>query len=306
MNTMKFFFNHYSFSLLETKEECKVLLIDLIQALDLLDSKIKLTNFDFFVEVESFWNLLLIEELTLEKLLEELGRDVENFFIDFISRSNKIENLFSLDNYLEMIPSYDIQLKDDGNSEQYYLLSLSYDLDGFLLSVNKNIWNKSFVKAWKVNSPNYEQVELKNIANKLHSLEFINIKNKEIKEEIISKLPHENIFYAQEFKDAYISEKYSILRTKIIEKIKKAEEINFEINGFLVKSIEGDIWQIKVGSQGGLQQSAVRVLFKRDDLNIYIVHIFTKQGGNTYNYNRDISIAKENYNKLREDLNDAI
>ena len=144
-----------------------------------------------------------------------------------------------------------------------------------------------------------EKVILNNIANQDHVLSHYNDKQ-------FDKLPQEDIFYTEGFIKDYLSPTYLGSQKKILKQINESLAIQFIVNGDLIKTIEGDIWEIRVGSVNGLQQSAIRILFKKEREKVFILRIFIKQGESTYDYSNDVRLAKEDYAVLKEKIKNGI
>lgn len=294
--------NTLSNKTITSREEVNDLLLQLVYGIkDFLSYK-EYKGSRFYTEEKDIYNFEIINDYQFKEAMKSLKREILDFFSQFLDKQCDNDCLNKItDKEMENILDSDLYFDDEPFSGQNYII-LSYCVEKrtFLLSFGKDKWNEYKVIAKKIKEDgSSEKVILNNIANKEHSKSHYHEKQ-------LENLPANNIFYTQEFKDDYLSANYDVVRSKIVKKIKEAEEINFEIDGFLVKSIDGDIWQIKIGTQGGLQQSAVRVLFKKISSNIYIVHILTKQGGTTYNYETDVAIAQKNYVKLKKELDSEI
>jgi len=298
MNEEKFFFNHYSL----TSENATALLSSLIEGIKFFYLKKQLENivFYFYTEMDSFWDFKIDDNLSMKDVFNNLQAEYQSFFIDFISKSIEIKNIFENEEILNQLPNYDIVIKGDGSGEQYYLFVLNTDLNGVLLSFNQGTWVESLIEVCKVEDNKYIDIKLKNIAKREHAIELLSFEEEAIKKAILEKLPNKNIVYSKSFQNWLLSYDSSSIE-KIINKISEAEKNNFNIDGFLVKSINQNIWQIKIGTQGGLQQSAIRVLFIKNNSRIYILHGFVKQGGSTYDYTKDINITNQLFNDIEQE-----
>lgn len=294
--------NTLSNKTISSKKEVDDLLLQLVYGIKDFLSYNEYKGSRFYTEEKDIHNFEIINGYQFKEAIKSLNREILDFFSLFLDKQCNNDCLNKItDEEMENILDGDLYFDDEPFSGQNYII-LSYCVEKrtFLLSFGKDRWNEYKVIAKKTKEDgSSEKVILNNIANKEHSKSHYHEKQ-------LENLPANNIFYTQEFKDDYLSANYDVARSKIVKKIKEAEKINFEIDGLLVKSIDGDIWQIKIGTQGGLQQSAVRVLFKKISSNIYIVHIFTKQGGTTYNYETDVAIAQKNYVKLKKELDSEI
>lgn len=293
--------NTLSNETINTKEEVDELLLQLVYGIkDFLSYK-EYKGSRFYTEEKDIHNFEIINGYKFKDAIKSLKREIVDFFSQFVDKqcdSNCLDKI--TDKEMENILDADLYFDDEAyNGQKYIILSYCLEKRTFLLSLGTKKWIDYKIIANKVKEDgSSEKVILNNIANKEHSKNHYNDKQFE-------KLPKENIFYSQEFKKWFLSYDLSIVE-KIISKINESNANNFDIDGFLVKSIDADIWQIKIGTQGGLQQSAIRVLFKKDTSKIYILHGFVKQGGTTYDYSSDIVIAQKNYKKLKETLIDDL
>lgn len=265
MNPIKLFFNHYSFSEIKNLEDCNELLVLLINALETFDTKIKF-NYDFFIEVEKLLDFEVFSGVTLESALENLDEDLESFFLDFLSRSNSIENLFTIDKYIELLPEYDICIDNDGSGEQYYLLCLSHSLDGCLLSMDKDIWSDSLVSVWKIaEGKTPEKVDLRNISKDENSNNFVDFIQKKEKDVILDKLPQDNMFFSEGFKK-WLFERTEGDIEKIIAKMNFAMEHKKERRDGCIGKIDSDeisdLYEFVIGDSNENDKAKIRIFFK--------------------------------------------
>eukprot|EP01028_Stygiella_incarcerata_P004765 TRINITY_DN2070_c0_g1_i2.p2 TRINITY_DN2070_c0_g1~~TRINITY_DN2070_c0_g1_i2.p2 ORF type:complete len:272 (-),score=-54.90 TRINITY_DN2070_c0_g1_i2:326-1141(-) len=252
----------------------------------------------FYTEEKDILEFEIIENYKFKDAIKSLKREVLEPFFLFLSRKCNTDCLNKMtDNEMENILDGDLYFDDEPfHGQKYMILSYCLEKKTFLLSFGKNRWLNYKVIANKTQKDGLsEKVILNNIANKEHVVSHYNDK-------LLAQLPQRNIFYTIEFKKLYLSDYYASSREKIIDKITEAIKSQFNIDGFLIKTITNDIWQIKIGTMGGLQQSAIRVLFKKDGDRAYILHMFTKQGGTTYNYTPEISVAENNYANIDKGL----
>ena len=293
----KFFFNHYSL----TSDDATNLLSTMIEGIKVfyLKKRLENTTFYFYTEMDNFWDFKIDTHLTMRDVFFSLEDAYKSFFIQFIEKSVKIENIFENEEILEKLPNYDIVIKGDGSGEQYYLFVLNTDLNGILLSFNQGTWVESLVDVCKVEDNNYIDIKLKNIAKKEHAIELLSFEKEALKEEILGKLPTTNIIYSDDFKGWYLSKDISTIE-KITTKINQCVSMKFVSDGFLLKKLQDDVWQIRIGTEGGLQESAIRVLFKYDESSIYILWYVEKQGERNYDYSSDIDKANEIFKKIKE------
>jgi len=291
----KFFFNHYSL----TTDNSNDLLSTLIEGIKTFYLKKPLNNvrFYFYTEMESFWDFQIDNRVTMKDVFHNLQAEYQSFFIQFISQSIEIKNIFENEDILNQLPNYDVVPKGDGSGEQYYLLALNTDLDGILLSFNRDIWVKSLVEVSKVDNKKneYTDIVLKNIATKEHA-------NSLVSKAILEKLPTNNIVYSDDFRDWFLGKKegHSPDISKVTIQINECIEKDFEIDLNLIKPLDSEVFEIRVGSQGGLQKSQIRILFKFDNYKKYILLGLIKHGSNTYDYSDDINKANELFKKIKE------
>jgi len=277
-------FNHYSIDENSSIDEVNSFFLELSKGIKKYILKNGIANSKFFTELENFKNYEIINGYTILNAIKELSRDLKSIILDLITMRCNDDCLNKLSKEdEEKITDYEIIFPNEAHENDYMILSFVLEKNGILLSFNRNRWIDSTIEVLKYKEGLTEREFIDNIATEEHA-EF------HIKNSIIKKLPNENIIYSNLFEDWFLSHDTSTI-DKIISKVNKAKKLNFDIDGFLIKSIDKDIWQIKIGTLGGLQQSAIRVLFKKDTTNIYILHGFIKQGGTTYDYSADIELA---------------
>jgi len=288
-------FNTLSIENLENREEVNDLLIQLAYGITKFLSYKEYRGSRFYFEEKNIFNLEIIEGYKFRDALISIKPEIARTLHLFMKQQCNSDCLNKMsDEEIENIIDSDLYFDDEPyNAQKYLILSYSLDKKTFLLSFGKDRWINYKIIANKVKEDgSSKKVILDNIANKEHVIAHYNQKQ-------LDKLPTENIIYSDNFKNWFLLQDNSSI-DKIVSKIGEAEKINFDIDGFLVKSIHQNIWQIKIGTQGGLQQSAIRVLFIKNDSKIYILHGFVKQGGSTYDYTNDISIATEIYKRTNE------
>ncbi len=290
--------NTLSNTKIESREEVNRLLLQMALSIKKFLSYDEYKNSRFYTEEKNINEFEIIMDYKFKDALNSLKREILEPFAFFLSRRCDTDCLNKMtDEEMEKIFDDDLYFDDEAYSGQNYMI-LSYCLEKktFLLSFEKDRWTSYKVIANKIkNGGSSEKVILNNIASREHVL--LHYKDKAIEE-----LPKENISYSDEFKELYLSDYYSVSREKIVVKIAESMKNGFDIDGFLIKTISDDIWQIKVGTMGGLQQSAIRILCKKVDTRVYILHMFTKQGETNYNYIPEVNLAKNNYKKLIKNL----
>lgn len=279
---------------IESKEEVNSLLLQMALSIKEFLSYDEYKTSRFYTEEKDVLEFEIIKNYKFKDAIKSLKREVLEPFSLFLSRKCDTDCLNEMtDEEMENILDGDLYFEDEPfNGQNYIILSYCLEKKTFLLSFEKNRWTSYKVIAKKVKGGGVsEKVILNNIANKEHVLSHY-------KDKVIKELPQNNITYSDEFKELYLNDYYSESREKIVGKITESIKNGFNIDGFLIKTISDDIWQIKVGTMGGLQQSAIRILCKKVDTRVYILHMFTKQGGTTYNYTPEVNLAKTNYKKL--------
>jgi hypothetical protein len=218
----------------------------------------------------------------MREVFVTLEDDYKSFFIQFIEKSIKIENIFENEEILEQLPNYDIVIKGDGSGEQYYLLSLNTDIDGILLSFNRDIWIHSLVEVSKVDTVNneYSNIFLKNISKKEHAVEILEKEEKIIKESILEKLPNNSIKYTYAFM-VWLKEQESTHIKQTVEKINFAMEHKLERRLGAIGKIDSKeinhLYEVVIGSPSGMEDAQIRVFFKDFDNTTYFLYGFIKQ-----------------------------
>ncbi|MDX4068110.1 hypothetical protein [Aliarcobacter skirrowii] len=286
MNSLNLFFNHYSFLEIE-EEECKSLLSLLIKAIEALDNKLDF-QYDFYIEVEKLLDFKVYDGITLETVLDNLDEDLEHFFLDFLTRSNNIENLFSIDKYLELLPDYDVYLDGDGSGEQYYLLSLSYSLNGYLLSLARNIWDKPLVNVGRFNKDQTsERIDLNNISNENHSNGLVEVIQEKEKYLIFNQLPQDKMFYTDAFKKWFFKRTEGDIE-KIIAKMNFAMKHKIDRRNGCIGKIDSaeisNLYEVVVGDSNENDRAKIRVFFKDYNHITNVIYGFIKcrEEGMTY------------------------
>lgn len=287
---------------ISTKEEVNNLLSQMAFAVK------KFLSFDeyklsrFYTEEENVEEFEIIENYKFKDAIKSLKRETLDFFSIFLSMKcdNDCLNKITEDE-MEKILGSDLYFDGEAfDGQKYIILSYCLEKKTFLLSFGKDKWEKYKVIAHKMEKDgSSEKVILNNIANQDHVLSHYNDKQ-------FDKLPQEDIFYTEGFIKDYLSPTYLGSQKKILKQINESLAIQFIVNGDLIKTIEGDIWEIRVGSVNGLQQSAIRILFKKEREKVFILRIFIKQGESTYDYSNDVRLAKEDYAVLKEKIKNGI
>jgi len=284
-------FNQHSIDENSTIDEVNEFFLELSKGIKKYISVNGIKNSRFFTELENFIRYEIIVGYKIVDAIRSLSRDLQSIILDLITMRCNDDCLNKLsDEDAEQITDYEIIFPDEAPKNDYIILSFVLEKNGILLSFNRDRWIDNTIEVLKYKDDKTDKAHIDNIATEKHA-EF------HIKNLILQKLPNQNVIYSNVFKDWFLIHDASTIE-KIASKIIEAEKLNFDIDGFLIKSIDKDIWQIKIGTLGGLQQSAIRVLFKKDTTKIYILHGLVKQGGTTYDYSLDIKLAKKNYKEL--------
>ena len=274
----KFFFNHYSL----TSDDATNLLSTMIEGIKVfyLKKRLENTTFYFYTEMDSFWDFKVDTHLTMRDVFFSLEDAYKSFFIQFIEKSVKIENIFENEEILNQLPNYDIVIKGDGSGEQYYLFVLNTDLNGVLLSFNQGTWVESLVEVCKVEDNNYIDIKLKNIAKKEHAIELLSFENEALKEKVLGNLSHENIKYTDAFITWLNLRDISHLE-HIVEKINFAMEHKLERRAGAIGKINSkeinNLFEVVVGSPQGMEDAQIRVFFKDFDGVTYFLYGFIKR-----------------------------
>lgn len=283
---------------IESKEEVNSLLFQMALSIKEFLSYDEYKTSRFYTEEKDVLEFEIIKNYKFKDAIKSLKREILEPFYLFLSRKCDTDCLNEMaDEEIENILDGDLYFEDEAfNSQKYMILSYCLEKKTFLLSFGKNRWTKYKVIAKKVkDGGNSEKVILNNIANKEHVLAHY-------KDKRINDLPKDNIYYSKQFIRDYLSSTFLSSQEKILKQIKESLNIKFIVNGDLIKTIESDIWEIRVGSVAGLQQSAIRILFKKVLEKVFILHIFIKQGEATYDYSDDIKLAKTTYNLLKKEI----
>lgn len=286
MSSLNLFFNHYSFLEIEEEESTSLLSL-LIKAIEVLDNKLDF-QYDFYIEVEKLLDFEVYDGITLETVLDNLDEDLEHFFLDFLTRSNNIENLFSIDKYLELLPDYDVYLDGDGSGEQYYLLSLSYSLNGYLLSLARNIWDKPLVNVGRFNKDQTsERIDLNNISNENHSNSLVEVIQEKEKYLIFNQLPQDKMLYTNAFKKWFFKRTKGDIE-KIISKMNFAMDHKLDRRDGCIGKIDSgeisDLYEVVVGDSNENDKAKIRIFFKDHNNITNVIYGFIKfrEEGLTY------------------------
>ena len=279
-------FNHHSINEGSSIDEVNEFFLELSKGIKKYILENGISHSKFFTELENFIQYEIILGYKIIDAIKSLSRDLQSIIWDFITMrcNNDCLNKLSEEDEDKII-DYEIIFPDEAPEKDYMILAFVLEKNGILLSFNRERWINTPIEVLKYKDNLTEQAYIDNISTEEHA-------NNIISKSILEKLPKNNIIYSNNFKDWFLDNDTSTIE-KIISKVNEAEKMNFDIDGFLIKSIDKEIWQIKVGTQGGLQQSAIRILFRKNNSQIYILHGFVKQGGTTYNYNNDVSIANQ-------------
>lgn len=229
---------------------------------------------------------------SLKTLKMELRQSILEFFSmqctkDCINKAS--------DKELEVLTSYDLYFEGNVNKiEDSLLLLYSLEKNTFLLSFNKEPWNQHKISVSKVNQTSSECLKLKNISHKDH-VEL------HIKDHVSKRMDNisSDVIYSEEVKK-FILEENESTQDKILSMIQQCIDTSFKVDLHLVKALKDNVFEIRVGSRGGLEHSQIRILFRFDGDKKYLVWYFIKHGENIYNESADIVKANEIYKKLKD------
>jgi len=199
----------------------------------------------------------------------------------------------------DKILDYEIYFKEEGYlAKDYMILAFTLEKNAILLSFNRGIWNTHNIKATKKINYLDTDINFSNIATEEHA-QF------HIKNNTLQKLSNENIIYSNEFNKWLLNkeEGHTPDIDKVISKIQECIQNNFKIDLELVKPLDKEVFEIRVGSLGGLQKSQMRILFKFDNEKKYILWGLIKHGSNTYDYAKDIENANKIFKIIKEQEN---
>jgi len=279
-----------------TKEEVNDLLLQLVYGIKKFLSYKEYKDSRFYTEEVDILNFEIIKEYKFKEALLSLKRELLHPFYLFMDTKCDGDCLNTMaDQEMENILASDLYFDDEAfDGQKYIILSYSLEKKTFLLSFGKDRWVNYKIIANKTEEDGKsEKVILNNIANKEHVLQHYN-------EQTLGALPKNNIVYSDEFNDWFLSKDVPIIE-KIITKIDKCNSMKFESDGFLLKKLQDDVWEIRIGTEGGLQESAIRVLYKYDEAScIYILWYVVKHGEKSYDYTSDIKKANDIFKKMKK------
>jgi len=288
-------FNHYSIDENSSIDEVNSFFLELSKGIKKYILENGVVNSTFFTELENFKNYEIISGYTILNAIKELSRDLKSIILDLITMRCNDDCLNKLsEEDEESITDYEVVFADEAPKD-YMILSFVLEKKGILLSFNRDRWVNSSIKILKFKDDITEPAYIDNIATEEHASYLI-------RKDILQKLPTENIIYSDDFKKWFLGNKegHSPDISKVIIKINECIERNFEIDLDLIKSLENEVFEIRVGSLGGLQKSQIRILFKFDGDKKYILWGLIKQGSNEYDYSNDINKTNEIFKEIKE------
>jgi len=297
-------FNQYSIDESSTIDEVNEFFLELSKGIKKYILENGIQNSRFFTELENFIKYEIIKGYKIIDAIKALSRDLQSIILDLITmRCNDdcLNNLSREDE--EKITNYEIIFSDEAPKNDYMILSFVFEKNGILLSFNRDRWNTSIIKALKFQDNQTTEISIDNIATEIHAQEHID-------KSVLAKLPIENIIYSNEFKDFLLKDRdlnnHKGSKYKIIEQLKEATNKEFNIDMDLIKPLDKEIFEVRIGSLGGLQKSQIRILFKFEDKKKYILYGLVKQGSNSYDYSNDISTSIEIFKQLKEKESDEL
>lgn len=295
-------FNQYSIDESSNVDEVNEFFLELSKGIKkyILANGIK--NSRFFTELENFIRYEIIVGYKIVDAIKSLSRDLQSIMLDLITMRCNDDCLNKLsEEDEEKITDYEIIFDNEAPNNDYMILSFVLEKNSILLSFNRDRWVNNTIEVLKYKDDKTDKACIDNIATEEHA-EF------HIQNSILQKLPTKNIIYSDNFNEWFLGneEGHSPDISKVIIKINECIERNFEIDLDLVKSLEKEVFEIRVGSLGGLQKSQIRILFKFDGDKKYILLGLIKHGSNTYDYTNDINKSNEIFAKIKKLENEEI
>ncbi|HIP27225.1 MAG TPA: hypothetical protein EYG80_06175 [Flavobacteriaceae bacterium] len=289
-------FNHHSIDKNSTIDEVNEFFLDLSKGIKkyILENGIK--NSRFFTELENFIRYEIIVGYKIIDAIKSLSRDLQSIILDLITMRCNDDCLNKLlEEEQDEILDYEIIFDNEAPENDYMILSFVLKKNGILLSFNRDRWINTPIEVLKYKDEDTTTAYIDNIATEEHA-------NILIEQNILEKLPAENIIYSEEFKDWLLGKKKgnSPDINKVISKIEESIQDDFKVDLDLIKPLDKEVFEIRVGSLGGLQKSQIRILFKFDKEQRYILLGLIKKGSNTYDYTCDINKANEIFKTIKE------
>lgn len=292
-------FNHHSINDLSSVEEVNTFFLKLSKGIKKYIVANGIQNSRFFTELENFKKYEIIEGFKVIDAINALSRDLKSIIFDLIAmRCNDdcLNNLSKTDE--DKITDYEVLLEDEAAGTDYMILSFTLEKNGILLSFNRNRWNQSSIEILKYKEHNTTKDTIDNISSEEHAIELLD-------KIILDQLPIKNIIYSKKFNDWLLgkTDDHSPDIDKVISKINECINNGFKIDLKLIKPLNTDVFEIRVGSLGALQHSQIRVLFKFDEEKKYILYGLIKHGENTYDYSGDIQETNQIFNDMKKQGN---
>ena len=288
-------FNHYSIDGNSSIDEVNSFFLELSQGIKKYILENGIINSRFFTELENFKNYEIINGYTILNAIKELSRDLKSIILELITMRCTDDCLNKLsEEDEESITDYEVMFSDEAPND-YMILSFLLEKNGILLSFNRGRWINSSIEVLKYRDGKTESVFIDNIATEEHASRIID-------KSILEKLPTDNIEYSDDFNEWLLGKKEGHYpdKDKVNTKINECIQNKFKIDLDLIKSLDKEVFEIRVGSLGGLQKSQMRILFKFDGDKKYILRGLIKHGDNTYDYTKDIEIANEIFKTMKE------
>lgn len=292
-------FNHHSINDLSSVEEVNTFFLKLSKGIKKYIVANGIQNSRFFTELENFKRYEIIEGFKVIDAINALSRDLKSIIFDLITmRCNDdcLNNLSKTDE--DKITDYEVLFEDEAAGTDYMILSFTLEKNGILLSFNRNRWNQSSIEILKYKEHNTTKDTIDNISSEEHAIELLD-------KIILDQLPIKNIIYSKKFNDWLLgkTDDHSPDIDKVISKINECINNEFKIDLELIKPLNTDVFEIRVGSLGALQHSQIRILFKFDEEKKYILYGLIKHGENTYDYAGDIQETNQIFNDMKKQEN---
>lgn len=275
--------NTLSNKTISSKEEVDTLLLQLVYGIkDFLSYK-EYKGSRFYTEEKDIQTFEIISGYQFKDAIKSLKREILGFFSEFLDKQCDNDCLNKItDEEMENILNGDLYFNDEPFSGQNYMI-LSYCVEKrtFLLSFGKDRWKNYKIIAGKTQEDGTSvKVILNNISNKEHSKNHYNDKQ-------FDKLPKENIFYSENFKQWFLN-RNSTDMDKIIEKVlfaiaHKADRRDGCIGKITSQKIS-DLYEIVVGNSIESSNSQIRIFFKDINSVTNIIYGFIKHNEQDMTY----------------------
>lgn len=292
-------FNHHSIDETSTIEDVNTFFLELSKGIKKYIIKNGISNSRFFTELENFIQYEIISGYKIIDAIQALSRDLKSIIFDLITMKCNDDCLNKLSKEDEnKITDYEVIFNNEAPENDYMILSFVLEKKGILLSFNRDRWINNPIEVLKYCDNKTSKAYIDNIATEQHAIEIIS-------KSFLDQLPIKNIVYSKDFNDWLLGKKdsHSPDIHKVIDKINECVQNEFKIDLDLIKPLDKDVFEIRIGSLGSLQHSQIRILFKFDNEKIYILYGLIKHGNNTYDYTDDINTTNKIFNDIKEQEN---